>query len=115
MFGRKVCIGQRLFHAVPNLLRSPFQFQRTEFCHHSFCFLASRLFILLSMDRLEHFCSQFYLGLRHNREDIAVKVHYTALVLGFWEYFTYSLQRTLALVPNDEINAVQTARSASFI
>jgi len=42
-------------------------------------------------------------------------VHYTVMVLGSWEYFTYSLQRALALVPNDEINAVQTARSAVFI
>jgi len=67
MFGRKVCVGQRLFHAILKLLCSLFQFQRTEFCHHRFCLFTGGFFALLGVDRLEHFCHQLYLGLGHNR------------------------------------------------
>src|SRR5699024_3743702 len=59
------------------------------------------------MDRLEHFGYQFHLGARSDREHIAVEVDSTPLVLGFREYFSYSLQHTKALVANNEFHSVQ--------
>ena len=61
----------------------------------------------MPMDRLEHLCHQLYLGARRDREHIAVKVDGTALVLGFGEYFSHSLQHTKALVANHQFNPIQ--------
>ena len=61
------------------------------------------------MDCLEHLCHQLYLGTRRYGEHIAVKVDSTALVLGFGEYFSHSLQHTKALVANHQFNSIQAA------
>ena len=59
------------------------------------------------MDCLEHLCHQLHLGARRDREHIAVKVDGAALVLGFGEYFSHSLQHTKTLVANNEFHSVQ--------
>ena len=61
------------------------------------------------MDRLEHFRHNFDLGFRHNRENIAVEMHRAALILGVREHLAHGLQHPHALVPDDELHAVQAA------
>ncbi len=46
---------------------------------------------LLGVDRLEHFCYNFDLGFRHNRENIAVEMYRAALVFGVREHLAHGL------------------------
>ena len=59
-------------------------------------------FALLGVDRLEHFCYNFDLGFRHNRENIAVEMHRAALIFGVREHLVHGLQHPHALVADDE-------------
>ena len=61
------------------------------------------------MDYLEHFCHNFDLGFRHNRENIAIEMHCAALVFGVREHLAHGLQHPYALVADDEFYAVQAA------
>ena len=80
VFTRKITIGQRFFNAVLDLLGSLLQLHGAQLRNHGFCLLAGRLFALLCVDRLEHFCHNFDLGFGHNRENVAVEMHRAALV-----------------------------------
>ena len=59
------------------------------------------------MDRLEHLGYRLHLGARRCREHVAIKVDGAPLVLGFGEYFSYSLQHTKTLVANHQFNPIQ--------
>ena len=61
------------------------------------------------LDRLEHFCYNFDLGFRYNRENIAIEMHRAALVFGVREHLAHGLHHPHALVADDELHAVQTA------
>ena len=62
-----------------------------------------RLFALLGVDRLEHFCHNFDLGFGHNRENVAVEMHRAALVFGVRKHLAHGLQHPHALVADDEL------------
>ena len=80
VFTRKITIGQCLLNAVLDLLGGFLQLHGAQFGDHGFRLLAGRLFALLGVDRLEHFCHNFDLGFGHNRENVAVEMHRAALV-----------------------------------
>ena len=82
MLAGKIAVGQRFLDAILDLLGSLLLLHGTEFFRHSFCLLTGRLFALLGVDRLEHFCHNFDLGFRHNGENIAVEMHRAAIVFG---------------------------------
>ena len=102
MLAGKIAVGQRLLNAVLDLLGSLLPLHGAQFGDHGFCLLTGRLFALLRVDRLEHFCHNFDLGFRHNRENIAVEMHRTALVFGVREHLAHGLQHPHALVADDE-------------
>ena len=108
IFTWKIAVSQCFLNAVLHLLGGLFQLHRAQLLHHSFGFLPGRSFAFLGVDRLEHLCHQLYLGARRDREHIAVKVDGTALVLGFGEYFSHSLQHTEAFVSDHQFNPIQT-------
>lgn len=66
------------------------------------------------LDRLEHFCYNFDLGFRHNRENITVEMHRAALVFGVREHLAHGLQHSHALVVDDEFYAVQATSAESL-
>ena len=70
----KVTIGQCLLNAVLDLLGGLLQLHGAQLGDHGLRLLAGRLFALLGVDRLEHFCHNFDLGFRHNRENVAVEM-----------------------------------------
>ena len=70
----KIAVGQRLLNAVLDLLGSLLQLHGAQLGDHGLCLLAGCLFALLRVDRLEHFCHNFDLGFRHNRENVAVEM-----------------------------------------
>ena len=80
MLTGKIAVGQRFLNAVLDLLGSLLQLHGAQLRNHGFCLLAGRLFALLGVDRLEHFCHNFDLGFGHNRENVAVEMHRAALV-----------------------------------
>ena len=85
MLAGKIAVGQRLFNAVLDLLGSLLQFHGAQLGDHGFRLLTGGFLTLLRVDRLEHFCHNFDLGFRHNRENIAVEMHRAALVFGIRE------------------------------
>ena len=74
VFAGKIAVGQRLLNAVLDLLGSLLQLHGAQLGDHSLRLLTGRLFALLRVDRLEHFCHNLDLGFRHNRENIAVEM-----------------------------------------
>ena len=80
MLAGKIAVGQCLLNTVLDLLGSLLQLHGAQLRNHGFCLLAGRLFALLCVDRLEHFCHNFDLGFGHNRENVAVEMHRAALV-----------------------------------
>ena len=76
----EVTVGQRFLNAVLDLLGGLLQLHGTQFSNHGLRLLAGRLFALLGVDRLEHFCHNFDLGFGHNGENVAVEMHRAALV-----------------------------------
>ena len=82
MLAGEVTVGQCLLNAVLDLLGSLLQLHGAQLGNHGFRLLAGRLFALLGVDRLEHFCHNFDLGFRHNGENIAVEMHRAAIVFG---------------------------------
>lgn len=91
MLAGKIAVGQRLLNAVLDLLGSLLQLHGAQSGNHGLCLLAGRLFALLGVDRLEHFCHNFDLGFGHNRENIAVEMHRAALVFGVREHLAHGL------------------------
>ena len=79
----KIAVGQRLLNAVLDLLGSLLQLHGAQLGDHGLRLLAGRLFALLGVDRLEHFCHDFDLGFGHNREDVAVEMHRAAMDISF--------------------------------
>ena len=76
----EIAVGQRLLDAILDFLGGLLQLHGAQLRNHGFCLLAGRLFALLCVDRLEHFCHNFDLGFGHNRENVAVEMHRAALV-----------------------------------
>ena len=76
----EIAVGQRLLNAVLDLLGGLLQLHGAQLGDHGLRLLAGRLFALLGVDRLEHFCHNFDLGFGHNRENVAVEMHRAALV-----------------------------------
>ena len=76
----EIAVGQRLLNAVLDLLGGLLQLHGAQLGDHGLRLLAGRLFALLGVDRLEHFCHNFDLGFGHNGENIAVEMHRAALV-----------------------------------
>ena len=109
MLAGKIAVGQRFLDTVLDLLGSLLQLHGAQFGDDCFSLVAGRLFALLRVDRLEHFCYNFDLGFRHNRENIAVEMHRAALVFGVREHLVHGLQHPHALVADDEFCAVQAA------
>ena len=72
---RKIAVGQSFLNAVLDLLGSLLQFHGAQSGNDRFSLVAGRLFALLRVDHLEHFCHNFDLGFGHNRENIAVEMH----------------------------------------
>ena len=99
-------VSSRFMHKI---ICSLLQFHGAQLGSHGLCLLAGRLFALLGVDRLEHFCHNSDLGFRHNRENITVEMHRAALLLGVQEHLAHGLQHSHALVVDDEIHAVQAA------
>ena len=64
MLAGKIAVSQSFLNAVLDLLGSLLQLHGAQLGDHSLCLLAGRLFALLSVDRLEHFCHNFDLGFR---------------------------------------------------
>ena len=62
VFAGKIAVGQRLLDAVLDLLGGLLQLHGAQLGDHGLCLLAGRLFALLGVDRLEHFCHNFDLG-----------------------------------------------------
>ena len=87
-------IGQRLLNAVLDLLGGLLQLHGAQLGDHSLRLLAGRLFALLGVDRLEHFCHNFDLGFGHNRENVAVEMYRAALVFGVREHLAHGLQHS---------------------
>lgn len=109
VFAGKIAVGQSLLNAVLDLLGSLLQLHGAQFGNDFFSLLAGCLFALPGVDRLKHFCYNFDLGFRHNRENIAVEMHRAALGFGVREHLAHSLQHPHALVADDEFYAVQAA------
>lgn len=105
----KVTIGQCLLDAVLDLLGGLLQLHGARLGDHGFRLLAGRLFALLGVDRLEHFCHNFDLGFGHNRENVAIEMHRAALVFGVRKHLAHGLQHPHALVADDELHAIQAA------
>ena len=105
----KIAVGQRLLDAVLDLLGGLLQFHGAQLSDHGFCLLTGRLFALLRVNRLEHFCHNFDLGFGHNGENVAVEMHRAALVFGVREHLAHGLQHPHALVADDELRAIQAA------
>ena len=105
----KITIGQCLLDAVLDFLGGLLQLHGAQLGDHGFRLLAGRLFALLGVDRLEHFCHNFDLGSGHNRENVAIEMHRAALVFGVRKHLTHGLQHPHALVTDDELHAVQAA------
>ena len=80
VFVGKIAVDQCLLNAVLDFLGGLLQLHGAQLGDHSFRLLAGRLFALLRVDRLEHFCHNFDLGFGHNGENIAVEMHRAALV-----------------------------------
>lgn len=99
MFDEKITAGKR----SSIFLAASF----SEFLYHSRSLFSGSSFALLGVDRLEHFGHQLTLERGVTGEHIAVKGYGAALVLGFGEYFSHSLQHTKALVFNNESYAIQ--------
>ena len=76
----EIAVGQRLLDAVLDLLGGLLQLHGAQLGNDGLRLLAGRLFALLGVDRLEHFCHNFDLGFGHNGENIAVEKHRAALV-----------------------------------
>ena len=104
----KIAVGQRLLNAVLDLLGGLLQLHGAQLGDHGLRLLAGRLFALLVVDRLEHFRYNFDLGFRHNREDVAVKMHRAALIFGVRKHRSHGLQHPHALVSNNEPHAGQS-------
>ena len=109
MLAGKFAVSQSFLNAVLDLFGGLLQLHSTQLGNNGFCFLAGRLFALLCVDRLEHFCHNFDLGFGPNGENIAVKVHGTTLVFGIGKHFSHGLQHPQALVADDELYAIQAA------
>ena len=103
MLAGKIAVGQRFLNAVLLPLHG------AQFGNDRFSLLAGCLFALLGVDRLEHFCHNFDLGFRHNRENGAVEMYRAVLVFGVREHLAHGLQHPYALVADDEFYAVQAA------
>ena len=109
MLAGKIAVGQRLLDAVLNLLGGLLQLHGAQLGDHGLRLLAGRFLALLGVDRLEHFCHNFDLGFGHNRENVAVEMHRAALIFGVQKHLAHGLQHPHALVPDDELYAVQAA------
>ena len=70
VFAGKVTIGQCLLDTVLDLLGGLLQLHGAQLGDHGFRLLAGRLFALLGVDRLEHFCHNFDLGFGHNEKTL---------------------------------------------
>ena len=95
-------VSQRLVDTVFHLLRSLFQLHLSEFFYNKLSLVTGSFFALLGMDRFEHLSYKFHLGLRHNAEDVTVKVYNTALVFGVGKHFSHRFQHTETLVAHDK-------------
>ena len=102
MLAGKNAVDQRFLDTVLDLLGNLLQLHGAQLSDHGFRLLTGRLFALLRVDRLEHFCHNFDLGFRHNRENITVEMHRAALLLGVREHLAHGLQHSRALVADDE-------------
>lgn len=103
MLAGKIAVDQSFLNAVLDLLGSLLQFHGAQSGNDRFSLVAGRLFALLGVDRLEHFCHNFDLGFRHNRENIAVEMHRAALIFGVREHLAHGLHHhPHALVADDE-------------
>ena len=80
VFAGKIAVGQGLLDAVLDLFGGLLQLHGAQLGDHGLRLLAGRLFALLGVDRLEHFCHNFDLGFGHNRENAAIEMHRAALV-----------------------------------
>ena len=109
MLAGKVTVGQCLLNAVLDLFGGLLQLHGAQLGNNGLRLLTGRLFALLGVDRLEHFCHNFDLGFGHNRENVAVEMHRAALVFGVREHLAHGLQHPHALVADDELHAVQAA------
>ena len=101
----EITVGQCFFNAVRYLLGSLLQLHRAQLLYYSFGFLPGCFLALLGVDRFEYFCHQLYLGTGRYREDIAVEVDGSVLVLGFGESISHNFQHTKALVTNHQFNS----------
>ena len=59
------------------------------------------------MNSFQHFGYQFHLGVRSDREYIAVKMDGAALIFGFREDFAYSFQHLHTFVAHNEFHTIQ--------
>ena len=109
VFAGEVTVGQCLLNAVLDLLGSLLQLHGAQLGDHGLRLLAGRFLALLGVDRLEHFCHNFDLGFGHNGENVAVEMHRAALIFGVQKHLAHGLQHPHALVPDDELYAVQAA------
>ena len=96
------------------MLSSTFLAASFSFMEHSssttaLAFSRAAFFALLGVDRFEHFCHNFDLGFGHNGENVAVEMHRAALIFGVQKHLAHGLQHPHALVPDDELYAVQAA------
>ena len=109
VFAGKIAVGQSFLNAVLDLFGGFLQLHGAQLGNHGFRLLAGRLFALLGVDRFEHFCHNFDLGFGHNGENVAVEMHRAALIFGVQKHLAHGLQHPHALVPDDELYAVQAA------
>ena len=58
------------------------------------------------MNCFQHFCHKPYLRSRDNRENIAIKVDCTTLILGIRKHFNYSFKHSKALTSDNEFYAI---------
>ena len=106
MLAGEIAVGQRLLNAVLDLFGGLLQLHGAQLGNHGLCLFAGRLLTLLGVDRLEHFCHNFDLGFRHNRENVAVEMYRAALVFGVREHLAHGLQHPHALVADDGLYAI---------
>ena len=60
----KIAVSQCFLNAILHLLGSLFQLHGAQLLHHSLSLFTGSFLALLSVDRLEHFSYQLYLGAR---------------------------------------------------
>ena len=69
MFTGEIAAGDGFFNPVFHLFCRFFQLRGAKFFYHRFCLFPGGFLALLSVDRLEHFSYQLYLGPRRDSEN----------------------------------------------